>query len=198
MKKIMIIFCLLNFLQTYSQDCSTVNMDTINSNPAFMHNLHNCMSIHSTQSGIDSCMDALYPNIPANCLNCYIGVISSACVQTNCITQCSGSSYGTSCQTCIEISCSSAIATCMTTGIINHDYQTIIFKVSPNPAAAVLTIDSPQKSTIELLDKQGQTIMQQIIRQGQTDINISGLTKGVYILILYSNDKTAVTKIVKE
>ena len=39
--------------------------------------------------------------------------------------------------------------------------------------------------------------LQQQLQQGKTDIDISGLAKGVYILRLCSNDKTEVAKIVK-
>ena len=70
--------------------------------------------------------------------------------------------------------------------------------IFPNPAKDKLTMESPQKSTIEILNIQGQTILQQQLQQGKTDIDISRLAKGVYILRLLSNDKTAVTKIVKE
>ncbi len=70
--------------------------------------------------------------------------------------------------------------------------------VYPNPATNNITIEALQKSTIEILNIQGQTILQQQIQQGKTNIDISALAKGVYILRLCSNDKTAVTKIVKE
>jgi hypothetical protein len=70
--------------------------------------------------------------------------------------------------------------------------------VYPNPSTDNITIESPQQATIEILNIQGQTILQQQIQQGKTDIDISGLAKGIYILRLNSNDKTAVTRIVKE
>jgi len=70
--------------------------------------------------------------------------------------------------------------------------------VYPNPAIDQLTIESIQKSTIEILNIHGQTILQRQIQQGKTNIDISILAKGIYILRLTSNDKTAVTKIVKE
>ena len=72
------------------------------------------------------------------------------------------------------------------------------FSVYPNPTYNKLTIESPEKSTIEILDVQGQIILQQQLQQGKTDIDISRLAKGVYILRLYNNDKTEVTRIVKE
>jgi hypothetical protein len=70
--------------------------------------------------------------------------------------------------------------------------------VYPNPAINNITIESLQKSTLEISNIQGQTILQQQIQQGKTDIDISRLAKGVYILRLCSNDKTEVTRIVKE
>ena len=83
------------------------------------------------------------------------------------------------------------------TGIkeINNADNIVVY---PNPATNNITIEAPQKSTIEILNIQGQTILQQQIQQGKTNIDISALAKGVYILRLCSNDKTAVTKIVKE
>jgi photosystem II stability/assembly factor-like uncharacterized protein len=70
--------------------------------------------------------------------------------------------------------------------------------VYPNPAINYITIKSLQKSILEILNIQGQTIRQQQIQQGKTNIDISGLEKGVYILRLCSNDKTEVARIVKE
>ena len=70
--------------------------------------------------------------------------------------------------------------------------------VYPNPTNDKLTIEFLQKSTMEILNIQGQTILQQQLQQGKTAIDISGIAKGVYILRLCSNDKTVVTKIVKE
>ena len=71
-------------------------------------------------------------------------------------------------------------------------------KIYPNPTSDDLTIEDLQKSTLEITNIQGQTILQQTLQQGKTDIDIRRLAKGVYILRLCSNDKTVVTKIVKE
>jgi hypothetical protein len=84
------------------------------------------------------------------------------------------------------------------TGI--HHYEDNLFGISiyPDPATNYFTIKSLQRSEIEILNIQGQTILQQQIQQGKTTIDISGFAKGVYILRLSSNDKTEVTRIVKE
>jgi len=70
--------------------------------------------------------------------------------------------------------------------------------VYPNPANNNINILSHQQSTLEILNIQGQTVLQEQILQEKTNIDISGFAKGIYILRLYSNDKTAVIKIVKE
>ncbi len=72
------------------------------------------------------------------------------------------------------------------------------FNLYPNPAKDKLTIESLQKSTIEILNVQGQKITQQQLKQDKTDIDISGLAKGLYILKLNNNDMTEVTKFLKE
>jgi hypothetical protein len=70
--------------------------------------------------------------------------------------------------------------------------------VYPNPVTNNLTIESPQSAVIEITNVQGQAIQQQQIQQGKTYIDISRLAKGVYILRLFSNHKSEVTRIVKE
>ncbi|MCX6233068.1 MAG: T9SS type A sorting domain-containing protein [Bacteroidetes bacterium] len=70
--------------------------------------------------------------------------------------------------------------------------------IYPNPTKNKLTIDVPQKSTIEICNIQGRIILQQQIQQGKTDIDVSGLVKGIYILRQLSKNQTAVTRIIKE
>jgi hypothetical protein len=88
---------------------------------------------------------------------------------------------------------------------IQEIVQIALLKIYPNPATDILTIEAPclagrqaQRATIEILNIQGQTILQKELRQGKTDIDINELAKGIYILRLNSNDKTSVKKIVKE
>ncbi len=52
--------------------------------------------------------------------------------------------------------------------------------------------------SLKVYDTRGQIIMQKQLQEGKTDIDISELAKGLYILRLYSNDKTELTKFVKE
>jgi hypothetical protein len=73
----------------------------------------------------------------------------------------------------------------------------------PNPANDRVIIDlqrlnSVQKSNISIYNIQGQTIMQQILQQEKTEIDISGLSKGVYILKVCNGERTEVKKLLKE
>jgi uncharacterized repeat protein (TIGR03803 family) len=78
---------------------------------------------------------------------------------------------------------------------INENNNVAVF---PNPACNNITITIEQKSTIEISNIQGQIVLQQQLQQGETNINICGLVKGVYFLHL-NNDKTnKVIKIIKE
>lgn len=81
---------------------------------------------------------------------------------------------------------------------INSLELTDQLKIYPNPAKNNLTIESLQKAVVEILNIQGQKILHQELQPRKIDIDISGLEKGVYILRLLSNDKTVVTKFIKE
>ncbi|MBI5540901.1 MAG: T9SS type A sorting domain-containing protein [Bacteroidia bacterium] len=83
-------------------------------------------------------------------------------------------------------------------GVNMHTNNRELKSVYPNPANDKLTIESLQKSIILISDMQGQVILEQNLKQGITDINISGLSKGIYILKQVGNNKTEVTRIIKE
>jgi hypothetical protein len=70
----------------------------------------------------------------------------------------------------------------------------------PNPASEKVTIitDMTEHSVISIYNLQGQILLQQQIQQGKTDINISELAQGVYIVRLYSNARAEVGRIIKE
>jgi len=75
--------------------------------------------------------------------------------------------------------------------------------VYPNPANERITIElkglnSIQNSLISICNIQGQTILQQSLRQSKTELDISGLLKGIYILKLNNGEKTEVQKLIKE
>ena len=74
--------------------------------------------------------------------------------------------------------------------------------IYPNPATDIITIDASASLsipiTIDILNIQGQIIRQQQIQQGRSNIDISGLAKGVYILKSSNNENTEVIRFVKE
>jgi len=65
----------------------------------------------------------------------------------------------------------------------------------PNPAQNTLTIQLTEslQGTVSLIDLQGQTILSQAINDNNAQINISGVSNGVYILKVIS-DKATYTK----
>jgi len=70
----------------------------------------------------------------------------------------------------------------------------------PNPASEKVTIitDVSEHSVIFIYNLQGQILLQQQMQQGKTDIDISELAKGVYIVRLYSNARVEAGRIIKE
>jgi hypothetical protein len=77
------------------------------------------------------------------------------------------------------------------------------FSIHPNPATDKLTIDfqqlkNLQNTTISIYDIQGKLLLQQAIVQSQTELNITGFAKGVYVLKVSNDQKRMVSKFVKE
>jgi len=75
--------------------------------------------------------------------------------------------------------------------------NSIDFKVYPNPATNYLTIETPQQAVIEITNIEGQLI-KSIVASGKTNIDVSSLTSGVYIVQVKSEKVCKVGKFVKE
>ena len=75
-----------------------------------------------------------------------------------------------------------------------------LLNLYPNPATEKVTIitDKTEPSVISIYNLQGQLLIQQQAQQGKTYIDISELTKGVYIVRLYSNARAEAGRIIKE
>lgn len=75
-----------------------------------------------------------------------------------------------------------------------------LLNIYPNPAYEKVTVktDIAEHATISIYGLQGHILLQQQIKQGETDIDISKLAKGVYVLRLNSNDNTEVSRLIKE
>jgi len=91
------------------------------------------------------------------------------------------------------------------TGMHNYVNNLTGISIYPDPATNCFTIEiqnaaggTKQEAVVEITNIKGQTILQQQIQQRKTNIDISGLAKGVYILRINSNDRIEITRIVKE
>ena len=203
MKNLFVILICLSGFQLYSQSCSVANINFINSDTAFEHNLYNCAQKNSSQAGIDSCMTALYRNIPAACLVCYLNNLSS-CGYLNCMMQCSSGSYGTACQTCLKAHCGTEITACIKPGLSLPEKPGLSCNIFPVPAGDKITIEltglpDAKNSLLSVFDLQGKLLLTVTLTQDKNEININELASGVYVLKI-SNDNftTIINKFVKE
>jgi len=75
-----------------------------------------------------------------------------------------------------------------------------ILNLYPNPASEKVTVITHinEHSVISIYNLQGQLLMQQQAQQGKTEVDISELARGVYILRLYSNSRAETGRIIKE
>ncbi|MEI6695846.1 MAG: LamG-like jellyroll fold domain-containing protein [Bacteroidota bacterium] len=76
-------------------------------------------------------------------------------------------------------------------------------QIFPNPASDHITINTgqiqnQQNTTVSIYDIQGQLLLQQTIVQLQTELNISHLANGVYLVKVNNDKNTLVSKFVKE
>ena len=73
-----------------------------------------------------------------------------------------------------------------------------MFSIFPNPAAENLTIQTHQKAIIEILNIEGQIIMAINDADAFTTIDIKGLSGGVYLVKVKTDNGSAVKKFIKE
>ena len=81
---------------------------------------------------------------------------------------------------------------------LTHTVNTteITNKVYPNPANDVLTISTQsEKATVNILNMEGKTVATQEVSQGTTEMNVSTLPKGIYMVQIKSSEKTEVVKV---
>ncbi len=81
---------------------------------------------------------------------------------------------------------------------INKNEQDITLTIFPNPVTNILTINAPQKAIYEIYNLQGQIIKTIKSRNEMTNINVSTLHNGLYILVAQMENGIIVKKFVKE
>jgi hypothetical protein len=70
--------------------------------------------------------------------------------------------------------------------------------VYPNPTSDNLTIETPQKATIEIINIQGQIIKTLQTTDNKTSVDVSALSGGVYIIKLITGEGSVVRKFIKQ
>lgn len=87
------------------------------------------------------------------------------------------------------------------TGIIENNNSNL-FRLFPNPTNDQITIVLKQEDlkniVISIYNIEGQLLLQQQIRTAKTEINTSGFTKGIYVIKLSNDEKSAISRFVKE
>ncbi len=86
---------------------------------------------------------------------------------------------------------------------INTSVLSNKIKIYPNPATNKLTIKleqltSLQNSTVSIYDIRGQLLLQQPIKQLQTEFNISSFAKAVYVIKINNDNNSMVSKFIKK
>jgi hypothetical protein len=89
-----------------------------------------------------------------------------------------------------------------TSGMNNYKADKVPIVIYPNPANDYITLSCPSMVNNELIVKvyniQGKMLLQQKSNQDKTEIDISGLAKGLYIVTVIGNDINISEKIIKE
>ena len=83
------------------------------------------------------------------------------------------------------------------TGIDNQFIKNNI-SVYPNPVTNIVTIESPRDAVIEITNIQGQLVKTLAATGNKTDIDVSSLANGVYVVEVRTNEGVSVEKFVKE
>lgn len=81
-------------------------------------------------------------------------------------------------------------------GVENHELSQ--FTAYPNPTTGILTIESQEKiESVQVYNLLGQQVMSQPIGTSNTQIDLSGLQRGVYLLKAKIEDKVETFKVIK-
>ena len=83
-----------------------------------------------------------------------------------------------------------------TTGITELNQANI--KIFPNPAHDNFTLEAPLNATLGIFNMQGQLLLQQSIKETRTEIDIRGLSTGIYYIKYQTGNDTAVKKLIKK
>ena len=72
-------------------------------------------------------------------------------------------------------------------------------KVYPNPVVDILNIDSPSKvKSIRVFDVTGRTVSTHVLNAEKSQVNLSGLASGVYMVSIQMENETKTVKVIKK
>jgi len=83
-------------------------------------------------------------------------------------------------------------------GIDENNYHSGILNIYPNPTTDKITIEASQNSVVEISNSLGQLIKTLVADENKTNIDVSGFTKGIYILKVQNADGVVMKKFVKK
>jgi photosystem II stability/assembly factor-like uncharacterized protein len=83
-------------------------------------------------------------------------------------------------------------------GTIDFSSKLSPLKIYPNPASNTITIETPTKGHLNILNLNGKVILQQEITESKTTFDISILASGVYLVRVMSEKVVQVGKFVKQ
>jgi hypothetical protein len=83
------------------------------------------------------------------------------------------------------------------TGVTENGFDNLI-QVFPNPSARNFTINAPANFTLEVTDLTGKVIKQQFVKENFCHLDLLNAPKGIYLLKIVGEGKTAMRKLVVE
>jgi hypothetical protein len=82
--------------------------------------------------------------------------------------------------------------------VVNTRFSaTGVLTLSPNPATQFVEINGLEKGEVRVMDANGRVMINQAVN-GNTNVNISGLTKGLYFFEVISGKEKTIKKIIKQ
>ena len=79
----------------------------------------------------------------------------------------------------------------------NEDFKLAEVSISPNPTSGVLNITTVEKADYRLFNIKGQILKKGVLVSGESKIDISSLSKGIYLLNLKTNKGSFTKKVVR-
>lgn len=84
------------------------------------------------------------------------------------------------------------------TGILGSKYEDQQISIYPNPSAGYFTIKLYSPTKITIYNLIGEIILNETFAEGINQVNISTAANGIYFVRLFVNEKSTITKIVKQ